>query len=319
MDKAPLVSVVLSVYNGEKYLAEAIESILAQTMSEWELVIVDDGSTDSSPDIIKCYKDSRIKVTTQKNRGLAPALNTGIFQAQGKYVARMDADDISLPQRLEKQVEFMEKYSFCSVLGSNALIIDMKGKYLYTSNVPVTGEEIISQLHTQSPFFHSSVIFRKDDFVQCGGYFEKIRHHFEDYILWQKMKQAGRLCNLEEPLIKYRIVPTALTNRDSKDASIMISLAKKILSEGDLTNDEYQLLNKITVKKSYSRLRSDYYSKLGTIYLYRRKKHIQAFMYFMQSFVFNPFNLRTPFFVVLSLLPFRVINMWKKFRGIEHN
>lgn len=319
MNTKPLVSVVLSVYNCEKYLAEAIDSILAQTWTDLEFVIVDDGSTDSTPDILSSYSDSRIKLISQKNRGLAPALNAGIQNALGKYIARMDADDISLPNRLEKQVEFMENNSYCSVLGSNALLIDMNGNYLYTSSVPLTGEKINSVLNTQSPFFHSSVIFRKDDFLKCGGYFEKIKHHFEDFILWHKMKQLGRLCNLEEPLIKYRIVPSAITNRDSKNASIMISLAKKIIAEGDLSNDDYELLNSITGKKNSIRLRSDYHSKIGCIYLYKRKKRFEALKNFILSFIYNPLNFRTPFFLFLSLLPFRLVARWMNLRGIENN
>lgn len=116
--KCPQISVIMSVYNGEKYLREAIDSILNQTFTHFEFIIVNDGSTDKSLNIIKSYNGSRIILVQQENKGLAAALNEGIKIAKGKYIAMMDADDISLPTRLEKQIQFMEAHPEYVAIGS---------------------------------------------------------------------------------------------------------------------------------------------------------------------------------------------------------
>ena len=122
----PIISVVMPVYNGDKYLQEAIESILNQTEGDFEFIIINDGSTDDSPALIDKYRelDSRIKVITQENKGLISSLNTGIDEAKGKYIARMDADDVSLPERFRTQLEYMEKNSKIGACGSWAKVFD---------------------------------------------------------------------------------------------------------------------------------------------------------------------------------------------------
>ena len=125
----------MSVYNGEKYLREAIDSILNQTFKDFEFIIVNDGSTDNSLKIIKSYNDPRITIINQKNTGLAKALNEGIKIAKGKFIARMDADDISEPERFKKEYKFMHVHDECVALGTNAIIIDENGNNLYITEL----------------------------------------------------------------------------------------------------------------------------------------------------------------------------------------
>jgi glycosyltransferase involved in cell wall biosynthesis len=140
----PRISVVMSVYNGEKYLRQAIESILQQTYTDFEFIIIDDGSTDSSREIIQSYDDKRIRlVINEQNIGLTKSLNKGIRLAKGEFIARMDADDISLPQRFEKQVAYLDSHPEVGVLGTYANIIDHRGKIINNIIFPTEHETIL--------------------------------------------------------------------------------------------------------------------------------------------------------------------------------
>ena len=164
MYKNILISVVMSVYNGEKYLVDSVDSILNQTLFDYEVIIVNDGSTDSSLKIIKEYqkKDKRLKlINNERNIGLTKSLNKGIGISKGKYIARQDADDISLKNRLRVQYEFLELHPECVAVGSNARIVDMHNTFLYDSAQPLLWEDI-KEVLPKNPFFHSSTMFRKD-------------------------------------------------------------------------------------------------------------------------------------------------------------
>ncbi len=145
--KSPIISVVMSVYNGDKYLREEIESILNQTFKDFEFIIVNDGSTDKSLEIIKSYNDPRIVIIDQENTGLAKALNNGINIAKGRYIARMDQDDISNPERFEKQIEFLENLSEYVAIGSWSNHISEHGEYLYTCKMPIDSSTLIKEFH----------------------------------------------------------------------------------------------------------------------------------------------------------------------------
>jgi len=312
-----LISVVMSVFNAEKYLNEAIDSVLTQTFKDFEFVIVNDGSTDSSMDIIDGYSDKRIIKIIQENRGLSSALNAGIELASGKYIARMDADDISLPNRLEDQLKFMEQNPEFVLAGSNAYVIDSGGEYLYTSNMPLNEEQILKSLLHTSPFYHSSVIYNKEVFKKCGGYNEKIRHHVEDLILWNQMARFGRMGNLSTPLIKYRLVPGALSNRNKRTADSMINMAVRII-KGDIpAESEYSILESLSKQTTNAQKFSSYYANLGCIYLYRRKERIRAFRNFLSALRFAPFNISFAFLTLLSLMPAFIVNKWIKIRKID--
>lgn len=209
----PLVTVLMSVYNGEKYLSEAIESILNQTYKNFEFLIIDDGSTDSSKKIVKSYNDSRIKlIENEENIGLTRSLNKGIELSKGKYIARMDADDISFPERLEKQVDFMENHEDVAVCGSCAGIINEKDIEYSSFINPETSAEIKVALFFFNPIAHPTVMIRKDVLNEIGSYdpyFEKT----QDYDLWYRIYLAGHdFYNFQEKLLIYRNHKTNITN-----------------------------------------------------------------------------------------------------------
>jgi glycosyltransferase involved in cell wall biosynthesis len=137
----PLISVVMPVYNAAQYLREAIDSILNQTFRDFEFIIINDGSTDRSLEIIQSYNDDRIRLINQKNTGLAKALNNGIAIAKSDFIARMDADDISIPERLTSQFSFLESNVDVVAVGSNAEVIDKEGNHVYCTAQPSTWSE----------------------------------------------------------------------------------------------------------------------------------------------------------------------------------
>lgn len=311
----PEISVILPVYNGEKYLREAIDSILNQTFINYEFIIVNDGSMDKSLDIIRSYKYEQIKLINQKNTGLAKALNNGIKLAKGRYIARMDQDDVSATGRLQMQFDFLENNPECVVVGSNAKLIDMNGNYLYTSSQALSCYDI-KKILPSSPFFHSSTMFRKKTWSKSGGYYEKIKHHFEDMILWNNMAELGQLRNIENPLIEYRLVPTAMTNRSLKANSIMHKICNNILKTRTIKKSDLEILDKITKKKSKNWKSSNYYLRIGKVFVEKNFHRKKAFKNLILSIRYSPLNLKAWFNLILLFFPLSIIKSWKKSRGV---
>lgn len=197
----PLVSVIMSVFNGEKYVEDAIKSILGQTYRNWELIIVDDGSNDSTKEIIHQYTDdSRVKYFYHENIGLTKSLNRGIRESSGKYIARLDADDRSFPTRLEKQVAYLESNPSDVLIGSFYWNVDMREEFMFLACPPVDHEECIKLLKwSSSVFLHSSVMFRKVIGQETIIYDEKFKQG-QDQRLWAKLSTFGKLSTLQEPL-----------------------------------------------------------------------------------------------------------------------
>ncbi|HXH19354.1 MAG TPA: glycosyltransferase [Chitinophagales bacterium] len=201
--KIPLVTVLLPVYNAEAHVAEAIQSILSQTFRDFELLIINDGSTDRSLEIIRSFNDARIRAeSNESNMKLIATLNKGIDLARGKYIARMDADDVSLPERLQKQVDFMETHSEVGVCGTWFQLFGNSGEIV---KYPEKDENIRIMMLYQTPFCHPSIIFRKDVFDKYGIRFLPEFIHAEDYEAWVRLAGLTHFANIPEVLLKYRI------------------------------------------------------------------------------------------------------------------
>lgn len=205
MINLPTVSVVMPVYNAEKYLALALDSILGQTFCDFELIIVNDGSTDGSMAIVGSRNDERIVVVDEGHRGLPASLNRGISAARGKYIARMDGDDIALPARLEKQVAFLEMHPQVGILGTACRLIDAAGGNLGVVQWPADDLQIrwVSLLGT--PFAHPTVVMRRETLKDNGlTYDDAFAEGDEDYDLWTRVLRYTSGANLAEPLLLYR-------------------------------------------------------------------------------------------------------------------
>lgn len=221
----------MPVYNSERYLKESIESILNQTFKNFEFIIIDDGSTDKSIQIIKNYKDSRIVIIRhKKNKGLVKSLNEGIKKAKGKYVARMDADDISTKDRLYKQINYLENNKKTDLVGSWAKVF---GKKSFTWKTEAKSSQIKARLLFESSIIHPSIMAKKSFFIK-NRYSES--PFSEDYLLWVKSFSKASFSNIEDCLIHYRI-----HNKQTSSNFKKIKAANKIRSK---------LLKKIDIKFS---------------------------------------------------------------------
>lgn len=214
----PKVSVLLPVYNGELYLREAIESILGQTYTDFELIIMNDGSTDNSEQVVKAFHDSRIVYRKQTNQGLGATLNNAIRISRGEYLARQDADDYSYPDRFEKQIAFLERRPDCGVVGTWAKTIDSEVKKRIWNKPPPHKQppsESFAMKYVMlfdSPFVHSSVMIRKLVFDKVGLYSTGSPLLFpEDYDLWSRIAREFEIANIPEMLQVYRRGPESIT------------------------------------------------------------------------------------------------------------
>ena len=201
----PAISVVMPVYNGGLYLKEAIDSILNQTFTDFEFIIINDGSTDNSENVILSFNDNRIRYFYKENTGISDTLRYGIDKSKGFYIARMDADDISLPKRLQLQFDYLKRNKNCILVGSAVYYIDERGSFIGRS-LPYSSDFAIKfNLKFGSVIVHPSVMFTKSAYEKSHGYNIFIKGMFEDYILWLDMSEYGKYHNLSIPLLSYRI------------------------------------------------------------------------------------------------------------------
>jgi glycosyltransferase involved in cell wall biosynthesis len=237
----PHVSVIMSVYNDERYLREAVDSILAQTFIDFELVIIDDGSNDETATILSTYQDPRIAVHRQANRGLVAALNRGLALARGELLARMDADDRSHPERLQKQVAFLNQHPTIGLVGTACRIIDETGvsraPFLH---YPTDSSHLQAELLLHNCFCHGSVMFRRACIEQVGMYRPECAGD-GDYDLWLRISEHFAVANLDEPLYDYRShaqsisaqLRGAVETRDVMAVKQALQRREKAMQEGD--------------------------------------------------------------------------------------
>ncbi len=224
----PLVSVVMVVRNVDRFLAEAVESILSQTFTDFEFIILDFGSTDQSKAITSSYaaRDERIRVHEVPNCELGEARNAACFLAEGKYIAIQDADDVSLPDRLLWEVEFMEKHPDVGLLGGAAEWVDAQLRPLWTLNFATEDREIRTALVTKCPFSQTAVLLRREAFAAVGGY--RVAYApAEDYDLWLRISEQYRCANLKQVVVKYRIHPQQVSVSRREQQTLGVVAARR--------------------------------------------------------------------------------------------
>jgi glycosyltransferase involved in cell wall biosynthesis len=203
----------MSVFNGERFLHEAVESVLSQSYPTFEFIIIDDGSTDSSPSILASYsaRDSRVRVHRKENSGIVDSLNFGCRLAQGQYIARMDADDVCDPIRLERQIAFLDAHPRVGLVGCGIYDnVDGNGATLYRTYLPKENDAIQRTIVERWCFLHPSIMFRTELFALVGGY-RKIFESAEDHDFILRILERCEAHNLQEPLIRYRVNPKGLS------------------------------------------------------------------------------------------------------------
>lgn len=218
MVTSPPLSVLLAVYNGQRYLRQALDSICSQTFSDFEFVVIDDGSTDSTLTILREYesRDPRLRIVSRPNKGLTATLNEGLVLARGEFIARMDDDDIALPSRFAQQVEYLRAHPDCVLVGSRVLLIDPDGLPIRESATEQTHEQIdAAHLNRGWPVVHPAVMMRTDAVRRVGGYRDQY-NTLEDLDLFLRLAEIGRLANLPEVLLKYRQHFSSVTHSRSE-------------------------------------------------------------------------------------------------------
>ena len=211
MENQPLVSVILTVYNGSKFLRQALESIFSQSYSHFELIVVDDASTDNTPDILANYTDPRVHILrNDKNCGPYQSANNGIRLAKGQFVARHDADDVSLPDRFRLQVERMLSEPSLGLLGTSYHLIDSAGKIIDTSIMPTRNDELQVRILEGNIFCQGTVMIRKEIAERIGFYRDDYPVS-QDYDLWLRLAEKSRIANLATPLYLFRFHPESIS------------------------------------------------------------------------------------------------------------
>jgi len=215
-----MISIILPTFNGSKYIKRAIDSVISQTFIEWELFVIDDGSSDDTESIVKKYTDPRIiYLKNEQNLGIQKTLNKGLREAKGEYIARIDDDDIWCDEnKLKKQVEFLDKNKDCVLVGTGVVIINEEGNEIMRYLLPEKNEEIRGRLLFKNCFVHSSIVFRKDTALALGGYSEGGEaRHIEDYDLWLKLGTGGNFYNLPIYGVKFTSREESLSSKNKID------------------------------------------------------------------------------------------------------
>ena len=222
---SPRISVVLPVYNGARYVAGAIESVLAQTCREFELLVIDDGSTDSTVRVVRSFGDPRIRVVSRPHEGLVATLNAGLAEAAGDYIARQDADDCSLPQRFERQAAFLDAHPAVCLVGAHCEMVDERGRLVKTELPPADHDHLVRLLERLNCFSHGSVMFRRACALDAGGY-RAVMRHVEDYDLWLRMSERWRIGVTPEVLYRWRAHAGNITARHCLEQERQACVAK---------------------------------------------------------------------------------------------
>lgn len=309
----------MSVLNGEKYLKKAIESILSQTFTDFEFIIVDDGSEDSTSDIIKSYTDSRIKLIQNNHKGTSASVNEGISLASGELIARMDADDISLPERLERQVEYLDNHPDFVLVGTAGKIIDEEGYHLGRLERPANLDIIREKLKAGIlPFFNGSSVFRKSAAEKCGLYDEQMIT-IEDWYLGTKMINIGKMTNLSDFLYQYRLSRLATTTMSHSIKMKRRAIMQRILETGTISEGDAKSLREIKQKFSLREMAAQYYLDAGKALISWDWQPKRALSYLVKSIYYMPFNLRTWFHLFLCFIPPLWVKSWKSYREKRAN
>ena len=308
----PKVSIVMAVYNGAEYVSQTIESLLNQTFTDFEFIIIDDGSMDRTPQIVKSFADSRIYLISQDNRGLSPSLNRGIRISSGEYIARIDAGDIAEKERLKYQVQFLDDNSDYVLIGGFMEFITADGQLIYLQELPTSWEEAKKTLDSGgNPFLHPAVVYRREAAIQCGMYNEDLIYS-EDREFYKRLISKGKMGNLPICIGKYRITPRAISNQDRKTLKKWSELVKKA-ANSRLTEEEKRFLRDCVVEKKVKKDQCLYALRVGKAFMWKADNARSASRYFLQAAKLDPFNWQIWFNLGLSQFPSKARRAINKF------
>lgn len=313
--KIPL-SIIMPAYNAEAYVAEAIESVLNQSFTEFEFIIVNDGSKDNTLEVIKRYNDPRIKLIDQPNKGLIDTLNDAVLLAQSDIIARMDADDICYPQRLQVEYDFLTQNPDYVLVGSEADVIDKDGNYLMPL-IPIghTYKEIKERIDIKCPFIHPSVMFRKQA-VMDAGFYPKNALTFEDHLLWKKLLNFGKVCNLPQKLLKARFNPESVTIDEKWRGQTFIDIRRDAIHNGYVSDEDAEKLKELIRSQNLSEYKTaSYHAMVGKKYLWNNPNGRMARQHFAEAIKHYPGNWESYLLYMFSFMPSALrVAVYKQFK-----
>ncbi len=315
----PTITVLMPVYNAEKYISDAIASVLAQSFTDFELLIINDGSTDETENIIRSFIDQRIVLVNQNNQGVAAALNNGLQIARAEYIARFDADDICMPQRLQAQYNFLSGHPEYTIVGTDVDYLDMNDEFIFSYNALMySNEQIQQQQFIICPFIHSSVIYRKEAVMNAGGY-NIHAHTFEDHLLWPKLLSQGKGCNLPEKLLQVRLNPGSITIDERWRSRRFHQIKKQAIQKGDISEKDGEALMAILKKQDTQKIKEGaYFALLSKKYLWNNHQPAKARLNIKKTLSLHPTDLSSYGRWILSFMPASFIQKiynWQ--RGIQ--
>jgi glycosyltransferase involved in cell wall biosynthesis len=303
------ITVLMPAYNAAKYIDKAINSLLEQTFADFELLVINDGSTDNTGEIVRSFTDKRIRLINQPNQGIAAALNTGLAHANTDLIARFDADDICMPERLMIQYEFLMNNPDYIIVGSDADYVDMNGDYVFTYKMPAhTNEEIQQLTLSKCPFIHSAVLFRKEFILHAGAYDENACA-FQDHILWVRCIKLGKAFNLQQVLMQVRLNPGSVSIDEKWRTKRFREIKSASIKNGKLTkHDGLELLNILKKQNNRKIKEGSYYSLLAKKYLWNNHQPQLARINLRKAIGINPARIDTYLMLALSFLPKKIIS-----------
>jgi glycosyltransferase involved in cell wall biosynthesis len=273
------VSFLISTFNSEATIGRCIDSILSQSFTNFEVIIVDDGSTDATKSIISSFRDDRIKYFYQQNSGISKALNFGLLKAKGKYIAKLDSDDLCLSDRILLQYNFLESHPEYVLCGSAARIMSDENIYLNDQIEPEKDLDIRTKMSTCNAFIHSSAFYRRSSALSVM-YDEEIVHFFEDYLFFSQLLKLGKAYNFKNPLIIYYVSPFSISrNKMSfKQKSLMMSIVRR----GYGVEGEAQYFNSLKIINRSKSLSNYYLLNFRTL-IKNSDRYILALKYLNMS------------------------------------
>ena len=318
----PSVSVVMSAYNAEKYLRPAIESILAQTFTDFEFIIIDDGSTDSTRGIIAEYagRDDRIVlIPNGNNLGLTPSLNKGLDAARGELIARMDADDISYPQRLEKQIEYMTGNPDVCLVAASYERIDENGEILSRESMAPGKERLRAMMRKTCSIVHGSVMYRRKPILDLGKYREYCLHN-EDYDLWLRIVDKHDIDILPDILYKFRITSQsiAFAKRDEMEhyRALVLRFAKERQLYGKDTYEQAADYPKPGTTSFRRRMSKFHYRRGVTVMGLNARKRARGELW--KSITYEPTRLSAWLWLLITFLPLPAVELGRRIWNSWH-
>ena len=239
----PLVTVVMCTYNTETYIKKAIDSVLAQTFTDFEFIVWDDGSTDNTKEIVKSYSDNRIRYFYHENTGLGMALKLACAEAKGKYIARMDSDDICFPDRFAVEVDFLEKHPNHVLVSSAVYYIDENGNHIGRS-FPCNADSVLKKiLPISNMIVHPMVMMRRNAYERAGGYIPLKK--CEDRVFWSRMSRLGKFYNIVTPLGQYRILQNSLSHSENPYNNVLYELRRKMILDDVIQESDVEWHNNL--------------------------------------------------------------------------